>query len=162
MHTIRLLFVCTGNICRSPTAEAVMRKAIEDAGLSQLIECDSAGLEQWHVGKAPDPRAVRAASQRGYEMIELRARLFDRQDYCDFDLLIGMDAGHVTEIERARPRGATARTARFLEFSPKLSARVGPDVPDPYLGPEADFEYALDLIEQGTPGLLAAVRALLR
>lgn len=135
-----------------------MRKAVADAGLDEAIVCDSAGLEGWHVGKAPDPRAVRAASLRGYDMVEQRARRFAASDFHIFDLLVGMDSGHLDLIESVRPPLAAAPAARFLDFSPHLVARVGPDVPDPYFGDEADFELALDLIEQGTGGLLAAIR----
>ena len=157
MRSARVLFVCTGNICRSPTAEAVFRKAVADAGLSDRIECDSAGMAPWHAGKAPDPRAVRAAFQRGYEMVELRGRHLGVRDYSDFDLLIGMDSGHVKDMARKCPRKAKGQVALFLDFSPELAATHGADVPDPYAGDEADFEFALDLIEAGVPNLLAAV-----
>ncbi len=158
MHTARVLFVCTGNICRSPTAEAVLRRSIVDAGLVGRIECDSAGMGGWHAGRGPDPRAVRAASQRGYEMVELRARKFSRSDFADFDLLIGMDGGHIDELEKLRPRNAMGRVALFLSFSPDIMSSHGADVPDPYSGNDSDFEYALDLIERGTPGLMAALK----
>lgn len=158
MRTARVLFVCTGNICRSPTAEAVLRQMAEDAGLAARIVCDSAGTEDWHAGKAPDPRSVRAASMRGYHMVELRARLLEAADFAAFDLLIGMDSGHVERLAKMRPRGAQSQVAAFMSFAPDLIARYGDDVPDPFPGTEEDFEHALDLIEQGTQGLLAALR----
>ena len=158
MTTARVLFVCTGNICRSPTAEAVLRKSVADAGLLGRIECDSAGMGDWHSGRAPDPRAVRAASPRGYDMVEIRARILSRQDFADFDLLIGMDGGHIDELKKLRSRKAKGQVALFLSFSPDIMSSHGADVPDPYSGSEADFEYALDLIERGTPGLLAALK----
>jgi low molecular weight protein-tyrosine phosphatase len=112
----------------------------------------------WHVGRAPDPRAVRAASLRGYDMVEIRARKFSRSDFADFDLLIGMDDGHIDELEKLRPRKARGQVALFLSFSPDIMSCEGADVPDPYSGGDSDFEYALDLIERGTPGLLAALK----
>ncbi len=154
----RVLFVCTGNICRSPTAEAVLRKSVADAGSLDRIACDSAGMGDWHAGRAPDPRAVRAASLRGYEMVEIRARKLSRPDFTDFDLLIGMDSGHIEELEKLCPRKVRGRVALFLSFSPDIMSSHGADVPDPYCGCDSDFEYALDLIEQGTPGLLAALK----
>ncbi len=158
MHAAKVLFVCTGNICRSPTAAAVLRARVAEAGLADRILCDSAGMEGWHVGRAPDPRAVRAAALRGYEMVELRARLFERRDFASFDLLIGMDRGHMEVLERLRPARSVGRVALFLSFSPALAAAHGADVPDPYCGGEADFEHALDLIERGMPGLLATLQ----
>ena len=157
MSKARVLFVCTGNICRSPTAEAVLRKAVAEAGLTECIACDSAGTEAWHAGKAPDPRAVRAASLRGYEMVDLRARALNPRDFAVFDLLIGMDSGHIDDLRQMRPPEAKGRVALFLSFSPAIVADRGPDVPDPYFGGAADYEHALDLIEAGTPGLLAAL-----
>ena len=158
MRNVRVLFICTGNICRSPTAEAVLRAAAASAGLADRIDCDSAGLADWQAGKAPEPAAVRAGFQRGYDMVELRARPVIVQDYEDFDLLVGMDSGHVAHLKRHRPGKARARVARFLDFTPEIAVRHGPDVPDPYGGGEADYEHALDLIEQGMPALLAALR----
>ena len=101
---------------------------------------------------------MRAGALRGYEMIELRARPLVEGDYEDFDLLVGMDSGHEAHLKRHRPGGESARVARFLEFSPELVALHGADVPDLYGGGEADYEHALDLIEQGMPALLAALR----
>jgi len=158
MPRARVLFVCTGNICRSPTAEAVLRKSVAEAGLQDLIACDSAGMGGWHAGRAPDPRAVRAAFHRGYDMIEIRARKLSKSDFAEFDLLIGMDGGHIDELKKLRPRKSRAQVALFLSFSPEIMPRGGADVPDPYTGSEADFDYALDLIEQGTPGLLASLQ----
>lgn len=135
-----------------------MRKAAAEAGLADRVFCDSAGLADWQAGKGADPRAVRAGFLRGYELVECRARAIDDQDFQDFDLLIGMDSGHTRHLQKLRPREALARIARFLDFSPEIAAANGPDVPDPYTGTEADFEHALDLIEQGTPGLLDALR----
>ena len=158
MPTARVLFICTGNVCRSPTAEAVLRKSVSQAGLGDWIVCDSAGMGGWHAGRAPDPRAVRAAASRGYDMIEIRARQFSQADFADFNLLIGMDEGHMGELNKLRPSKARGRVALFLSFSPDIVSSHGVDVPDPYGGGGADFEYALDLIEYGTPGLLGALK----
>ncbi len=158
MAKARVLFVCTGNICRSPTAEAVMRKIVTDAGLRDRIECDSAGMGDWHAGRAPDPRAVRAASLRGYDMVEIRARKLSRPDFADFDLVIGMDGGHIEELKKLRPCKARGQVALFLSFSPDIASSDGADVPDPYNGSESDFEYALDLIERGISSLFAALK----
>lgn len=135
-----------------------MRKAVEDAGLGDRIACDSAGLEGWHVGRAPDPRAVRAGSLRGYELVALRARMVEPVDFHDFDLIICMDREHLTSLEAEQPRNARAELHLLLDFAPAIAARHGPDVPDPYSGTEADFEHALDLIEQGVAGLLSAIK----
>lgn len=159
MSKARILFVCTGNICRSPTAEAVLRKAVAEAGLRERIGCDSAGMGGWHSGRAPDPRAVKAASSRGYDMVEIRARKLNRADFKDFDLLIGMDGSHLGDLKKLRPFRARGRVALFLSFSPDIVSSQGADVPDPYCGDEKDFERALDLIERGTPSLLAAIES---
>ncbi|MFQ5774824.1 MAG: low molecular weight protein-tyrosine-phosphatase [Kiloniellaceae bacterium] len=159
MRTARVLFVCTGNICRSPTAEAVLRKMAADAGLAGRIECDSAGTHAWHAGLAPDPRAVRAGAERGYELVSLRARRLSEDDFRAFDLIIAMDRGHDSHLEARRPAdGAAAGVRLLLDFAPEAAAAHAGDVPDPYHGGPADFEHALDLIEAGVRGLLAALR----
>jgi protein-tyrosine phosphatase len=131
-----------------------MRRLVDDAGLAARIEVDSAGTGGWHVGDPPDPRAVRLAARRGYDLAPLRARRLRHEDYEDFDLLIAMDRGHMRHMESRLPDGAAARVRLLLEFAPD---GAGGDVPDPYYGGAADFEHALDLIERGAAGLLAAL-----
>ncbi|MEM7444040.1 MAG: low molecular weight protein-tyrosine-phosphatase [Pseudomonadota bacterium] len=149
-----VLFVCTGNICRSPTAEAVMRAKLEEAGISHLVQCDSAGTHAYHVGDAPDARAQRHAVDRGYDLSALRARRVEEADFERFDMVLAMDHGHRRLLERQAPPGTRGKVVMFLDFARHLDAR---DVPDPYYGGAADYDHALDLIEAGTQGLLQAL-----
>lgn len=149
---LSVLFVCLGNICRSPTAEAVFRKVLEDAGMAHLVYVDSAGTGSWHVGKPADPRASRAAAARGLDMSSLRARQVTPADMDRFDLVVAMDAANVAALERLAP----GRAARLLEFAPDVRVE---DVPDPYFGGEDGFDEVLDLIEVAALGLLAEVQS---
>ncbi len=158
MPAASVLFVCTGNICRSPSAEGVMRHALAGAGLDGIVGVDSAGLGGWHVGDPPDGRAVRCAGRRGYNLSPHRARQFRQADYDDFALILGMDRSHVRELLSRRPDGTPAEVRLFLEFLPADDPHHGHDVPDPYYGGMADYEISLDLIERGVPGLIAALR----
>ena len=157
MTKVGVLFVCTGNICRSPTAEGALRKLLTDAGLGTRVEVDSAGLQGWHVGDPPDPRAVDCAGRRGYDLSSLRARQFGQADFNDFALIVGMDHGHVEQLRAARPKGATGDIRLFLEFLPPEDPHLGGDVPDPYYGDMNDYESSLDLIERGLPGLIESL-----
>lgn len=151
---MKILFVCLGNICRSPTAEGVLRTiaAREYPGLS--LEVDSAGTADYHVGEPPDRRSVAAARRRGYDLAGLRARQLQSADFRRFDCILAMDRSNLAELERQRKAGATARLALFLG-----EAGEKPDeVPDPYHGSVEDFERVLDLCERGARGLLAALR----
>ena len=155
MTDVSVLFVCTGNICRSPTAEGVLRHKLAEQGLAERIGADSAGLGDWHVGDPPEPRAVARASLRGYDLSALRARQFTTRDYYDFDLILGMDRGHMASMTRNRPAGASAKLHLFLDFAPDpLRSR---DVPDPYYGGFGDYDRALDLIEPGVDALILAL-----
>jgi protein-tyrosine phosphatase len=151
---IAVLFVCTGNICRSPTAEGVARKLLLDAGLAARVAVDSAGLEGWHAGDPPDPRAIASAAERGYDLTAQRARRFERRDFNDFQLIIGMDRGHVSALRARQGEGSTSQVRLFLDFLPSEDPRYGRDVPDPYYGDMSDYEISLDLIEDGTPNLI--------
>jgi protein-tyrosine phosphatase len=145
--TTRVLFVCTGNICRSPTAEGVFRHLVEREGLAHAIETESAGIGGWHVGDPPDPRSCAAARARGYDLDRLRASQVTAKDFERFDLLIAMDRTHLRALERMRPDAARARLRLFTER----------DVPDPYYGTAENFEAVLDLIEDGARRLLFEV-----
>jgi len=153
----RVLFVCTGNICRSPTAEAVVRRHLAAAGLDGRFEVDSAGTGDWHAGEPPDKRARRAAARRGYDLERLRARALAQEDFDRFDLIVAMDRGHLNHLKAHTPPGARARLALFLDFLETAEA-VPRDVPDPYYGGVDGFELMLDLIEGGAAGLIAALR----
>ena len=169
----RLLFVCLGNICRSPTAEGVMRALVEQAGLQDSIELDSAGTGAWHVGNPPDARAVAAASERGFEL-HGRARQIKREDFDDFDLMVAMDSENLRELRRLAPGRDEREKVRLLrEFDPAsgvgseappsrpIASRVAGelDVPDPYYGAAGGFEEVLDLVHAACVGLLEQIRS---
>lgn len=151
MHRVRVCFVCTGNICRSPTAHGVMRAVVERAGLGDRVEVDSAGVSGYHVGELPDPRSRRAAAARGLRL-EHRARLIAPADFLRFDYLLAMDGGHKRALERLAPSGARASIVLFRDFD--ASAGSDRDVPDPYYGGEAGFDEVLDMCERACEGLL--------
>jgi len=148
---IGVLFVCTGNICRSPTAEGIFRKFVADAGMSEAIIADSAGTHDYHVGEPPDPRAQDAASQRGYDLSALRARRVERGDFERFDLIVAMDRGHQRALSRFAPPATAGKIRLMMSFA---SSRGQEDVPDPYYGGPEDFESVLDLLEDAVRGLL--------
>ena len=148
---MRVLFVCLGNICRSPAAEAVFRAKAAAAGLD--APCDSAGTGPWHAGKKPDPRMVKAAKARGYDLKKQRARQVDTGDFYVFDLICPMDASNEADLMDLAPPDATARVVPFLRYG------VGGEVPDPYHGGPRGFETVLDLVENAADGLVAAIRA---
>ena len=150
----RVLFVCMGNICRSPTAEAVVRDFARREAQGLALEFDSAGTHGYHAGDPPDERAIVAARRRGVDMSSLRARMVEALDFERFDLVLAMDEavyGHLTGIA---PRGLTGRLRLFLDYAPELGRR---DVPDPYYGGPAGFEEVLDLVEAGARGLIATL-----
>jgi protein-tyrosine phosphatase len=151
----RILFVCTGNICRSPTAEGVMRKVAESSDMADLLEIDSAGTHGYHVGDPPDERSQSAARQRGYDISGLRGRRVSPDDFHRFDLILAMDREHLAILEASRPRQAGCRIGLFLEYSRNFVER---EVPDPYYGGPAGFDHVLDLIEDAATGLLESLR----
>jgi protein-tyrosine phosphatase len=153
---VRLLFVCLGNICRSPTAEGVMRKLVNDAGLGERIEVDSAGTGSWHVGEPPDARATRAARHRGIAL-ESVARQVSPRDFEEFDLVLAMDGENVRNLHRlARDDAARAKVRRLREFDPAAGAEL--DVPDPYYGGTGGFEEVLTLVHAACAALLEQLR----
>lgn len=152
---MRVLFVCLGNICRSPTAEGVFRQKLRAAGLEAQVVVDSAGTGDWHVGKAPDQRTRQAALRRGYALEDLRARQVALADFQQFDLILAMDQSNLADLQRLRPAGSTAEVDLFLR---RYDLTVT-EVPDPYYGGADGFEQVLDLIEQACEGLLLEVRS---
>lgn len=151
---MKIVFVCTGNICRSPTAEGVARHLIREAGMSHLITVDSAGTHGTHAGEAPDPRTRQAALKRGYDLSALRARKLDALDYNRFDLLLAMDRGHLEIMRRHCPAIYRHRLALFMSFAPEAEFD---EVPDPYYGGPRGFDFVLDMCELGVKGLLEHV-----
>lgn len=147
----RILFVCTGNICRSPTAEGVARGLAEKLGLDEHFEFDSAGTHGYHVGDAPDPRTVRAARQRGYDLSALRARRVTDFDFVRFDLLLAMGPDHLEWLQRACPPLYRDKLGLLLEFSERFEED---EVPDPYYGGMDGFERVLDMVEEAANQLL--------
>lgn len=149
--SISILFVCMGNICRSPTAEGVFRNKVLDAGLENKIHIDSAGTIAYHVGHPPDPRAQQAALKRGFDLSSQQARKVTSSDFEAFDFVIAMDSDNYYELEVICPPGYEDRLHMFLKFA-QNSNEI--DVPDPYYGGGRGFETVLDLIEDASEGLL--------
>ena len=149
--TTRVLFVCLGNICRSPTAEGVLRVIAAREFPLLKLDIDSAGTANYHVGEPPDRRTVAAARRRGYDLGGLRARQVAPSDFGRFDHVLAMDHANLAELESLRPAAATAKLALFLEFAPEAQAL---DVPDPYYSGVEEFERVLDLCELAARGLL--------
>ena len=160
----RVCFVCSGNICRSPTAEAVLRRQLAEAGLDGQVVVDSAGLGDWHVGEGADHRAAAALRQRGYPAREHRARQFRAADFAERDLVVALDAGHERGLRALAPTPADRDKVRLLRSYDRAAAagRGELDVPDPYYGGADGFEHVLDLVEAACRGLLAEVRGRLR
>lgn len=158
---MKIVFVCTGNICRSPTAEGVLRHKLAAAGLDGQHSTESYGLGGWHAGDPPDPRAVAAAARRGYDLSAIRARKFDPRAFHAAGLVLAMDRGHYRQLFSLAPEGTADRLFHFLEFAPDAQAASGLarlDVPDPYYGDAGGFEHTLDLIEIGAEGIIEALR----
>ena len=153
---VKVLFVCTGNICRSPTAHGVFRAMVERAGLAGVIDVESAGTHAYHVGEPPDRRSTEAARLRGFELKDLRARQVVKADFTEFDLILAMDRGHFGLMLGQCPPERRETLALFLSFAPQLNIL---DVPDPYYGAGDGFERVLDMIEAGSAGLLEHIRA---
>ncbi|HTO44471.1 MAG TPA: low molecular weight protein-tyrosine-phosphatase [Burkholderiales bacterium] len=152
---IRVLFVCMGNICRSPIAEAVFRRRVEEEGLGDHVSVDSAGTHGSHIGARPDPRAQVAATRRDYDLSRLRARQVTREDFDAFDYVLAMDRQNLTYLRDLSPPAQSHKTRLFLDFASNAQLR---EVPDPYYGPQEGFELVLDLAEDAARGLLLEVR----
>jgi protein-tyrosine phosphatase len=152
----RVLFVCMGNICRSPTAEGVFRKLLTERAPELGVAIDSAGTHGYHAGAPPDPRACRAAERRGIDLKGLRARRVTEQDFVEHELVIAMDEHNREFLLELCPVEYRHRVRLFLEFAPHLERR---EVPDPYYGGATGFEHVLDLVEEASAGLLDYLRA---
>lgn len=154
-HEVSVLFVCMGNICRSPTAEGVFRHKVKEAGWLERIHIDSAGTHAYHIGNPPDPRTMQAAQRRGYDLSALRARKVEALDFTRFDYVLAMDEDNLAILERLMPTGHGARVGLFMDYAPGYGVR---EVPDPYYGGPAGFEQVLDMVEAAAEGLLEAIR----
>jgi protein-tyrosine phosphatase len=147
---VHVLMVCTGNICRSPTAEGVLRLKLRQRGLERAVWVDSAGTHGYHTAEPPDPRAVRCAAARGYDIAGLKARPVGTKDFARFHWMLAMDEGNLAWLQRKSPAPGTPRI-ELLSVAAGLPER---EVPDPYYGPEAGFEHVLDLLERACEGFL--------
>jgi protein-tyrosine phosphatase len=152
----KVLFVCLGNICRSPTAEGVFRAQVAAAGLSDVISIDSAGTAAWHIGKAPDQRAQAAASRRGYDLTELRGRQVAVADFGEFDFILAMDRSNLADLQAQCPAEHRPKVRLFLSFSSQWQDH---EVPDPYYGGAEGFDHVLNMVEDAGIGLLEVIRA---
>lgn len=150
----RVLFVCLGNICRSPTAHGVFFSRVRQAGLSADIQVDSAGTAAWHVGRPPDSRSQDFARRRGYDLAALRARQVAQSDFFDFDYILAMDQANLDALLALKPAASSAQLRLFLDYAQSTSK----EVPDPYYGGDDGFERVLDLIEDAAEGLLAMLQ----
>lgn len=153
--SVSVLFVCLGNICRSPTADGVFRTMCQKMGLEKYIDVDSAGTAGWHIGGSPDARSIAAAKQRGYDLSFLKARQVSPEDFQRFDYVLAMDASNLMNLQKICPSNYMGTLDLFLTFAEQLH---GSDVPDPYYGDVDGFDAVLDLVEDGCRGLLADIQ----
>ncbi|MCW9047904.1 MAG: low molecular weight phosphotyrosine protein phosphatase [Gammaproteobacteria bacterium] len=151
---VNVLFVCMGNICRSPTAEGYFRHIVEEAGLTDKIKIDSAGTHAYHIGSPPDQRAQAAATKRGIDLSSLRGRKVQSSDFKNFDYVLGMDHSNHSDLQEVAG-GKAENLFMFLEFAKNFSET---EVPDPYYGGDQGFEHVLDLIEDASIGLLNEIK----
>ena len=151
----RIVFVCSGNICRSPTAEVVMRSLIDHAGLGDRIDVRSAGMGDWHVGEQADPRTLTAMRNRGYDGSTHRARQFEREWFEHFDSVIALDTSHLRALQRIAPERHRDKVRLLLSFDPQAASA---DVPDPYYGGKQGFDDVLVMIEQACQAMLDELR----
>lgn len=151
----RVLFVCLGNICRSPTADGVFRELVREAGLAGAVEVDSAGTAAYHTGNPPDPRTVAAAARRGYDLSALRARQAVAADLARFDYVLAMDRSNLANLRAIAPAGGEDRLGLFLAYAANYAED---EVPDPYYSGPDGFELVLDMVEDACRGLLDEVK----
>lgn len=156
---MRILFVCLGNICRSPTAEGVVRHKLREAGLGDDVDVESAGTGGWHVGHPPDPRASAAAAARGIAL-DSRAQRFEAFHFEDFDLILAMDRQNLADMRTLAPHAAAeGKLHLFREFDPLAAESGDLEVPDPYYGGEDGFDEVLDMVDRAADGLIAEIRS---
>ena len=153
---VRVLFVCMGNICRSPTAQGVFTKVVQEHGLEEVISVDSAGTHDYHIGKPPDERAREAAEGREVDLSALRARQVDVADFARFDYILAMDRDNLGILQALCPDDPNGKVRLFMDFAPEVSER---EVPDPYWGGQRGFERVLDMVEAASRGLLDHIQA---
>ena len=150
-HVVRILFVCMGNICRSPTAEGVFRRVLDEVEFDDNIHIDSAGTHAYHVGRPPDSRTLQAASRRGVDLSQLRARKVEREDFANFDYVLAMDNENLSDLQCMCPPEHAHKLRLFMEFAPDYGSS---EVPDPYYGAARGFEQVLDMVESASQGLI--------
>ena len=156
MSKVSVLFVCLGNICRSPTAHGVFQGMVDSNACGAAISVDSAGTGDWHIGHSPDERTAEVAASKGYDLSELRARLVTSVDFDQFDYVIAMDKANLSDLKAMQPAGYSGYLGLFLDFSTQNSHS---EVPDPYYGGEDGFELVFNLVEEASKGLLAHIQA---
>ena len=152
---VSVLFVCLGNICRSPTAHGVFRQLVNEAGLEEMIEIDSAGTAAFHVGKSPDARSTQLAKQRGIEMADLRARQVDLGDFYQYDYVLAMDEANFFNLKEVALPEHYDKIQLFLDYSNDYAEK---EVPDPYYGGAQGFDHVFDLVESASQGLLQHIQ----
>lgn len=160
MKKIRVLFVCLGNICRSPSAEGIFRHRVKEAGLDARIEVDSAGTSDWHIGRAPDPRSIETALHRGYDISTLKARQVCPEDFQAFDFILAMDKENLANLTRVfQPQQSTdvpgGHVGLMLDYGKVFSVT---EVPDPYYGDSSAFNHVVDLLDDACLGLLKVIQ----
>ena len=151
---IKVLFVCTGNICRSPTAEGVFRHLVQEAGVADRFHIESAGTDSYHIGESPDKRAIKIAARHGVSLQGQRARALRAEDFNAFDYLFAMDGGHLFDMQNRAPAGHTGKVELFLA----AAGHDGQDVPDPWYGDEGDFENVFSLVQGAAETLFGNLR----
>ncbi len=154
-NKVRVLFVCMGNICRSPTAQGIFRNLVQEAGLEEFIEVDSAGTHAYHVGNPPDQRAQETAQRRGLELSDLRARQVSQEDFERFDYILAMDEDNHYSLSLVCPLEYQEKLGLLMEYAPHWGER---EVPDPYYGGDQGFEQVFDMVEAACQGLLEEIR----
>ena len=156
MDNIHVLFVCLGNICRSPTAHGVFQKLVDDEGLNEMIKVDSAGTSGWHIGDPPDSRTAKVAKGRGVDLSSLRGRQVSLEDFDHFEYILAMDESNLNDLQAMAPANFTGHLGLFLDFANGANER---EVPDPYYGGAKGFEHVFNLVEEASEGLMNQIKS---